>query len=212
MKGIATPDTKQSEAYVSTAALFYIFSGNTREEKASLRLPPAWRDFFSELVESKKNHLDSQDRAVVKDIRTLVRDRRDQELEDGVILQGAFRGRGAGKNSTSPDSGSQDRSKPNNANTELFKKIWADKSASPKYQAMLVRALFLLYKRVHTDEYGRNPVLNCQCGASGTRFFAQSTRTRWSSSVVRQDGKYPLPLRRRLHPPVMVTDFGCLQW
>ncbi|KAF4121009.1 ATP-dependent RNA helicase DHX29 [Geosmithia morbida] len=71
MNSIATPDAKQSEAYIATTALFYIFSGNTREEKVSLRLPPAWRDLFSELGKAKKNHLDSQDRDVVKYLRTL---------------------------------------------------------------------------------------------------------------------------------------------
>lgn len=138
MNGVATPDSKQSEAYVATAAIFHIFSGNAREEKVSLRLPPVWRDFFSELAEAKKNRLDSEDRTIVKKLRTLVRQRRDQELEDGVIIQGAFRGRGAAKTlRDSPDSGSQDRSRPSNAGSEFYKKIWAEKSSSKKYQTML---------------------------------------------------------------------------
>ena len=139
MATIATPDTKQSEAYVATSAIFYIFSGNTREEKVGLRLPPVWRDLFSELAEAKKNHLDSQDRTVVRGLRTLVRQRRDQELEDGVIIQGAFRGRGTPKGvRDSSDNGNRDQSRPDNTGSDHYRKIWADKSSTRKYQTMLV--------------------------------------------------------------------------
>ncbi|KAH6899625.1 P-loop containing nucleoside triphosphate hydrolase protein [Thelonectria olida] len=138
MNGVATPDSKQSEAYIATAALYYTFSGNAKEEKIGIRLPPVWRDLWSNLAEARKNQIDSQDRAVVKDLRALVRERHDQELEDGVILQGAFRGRGAGRNlPDSGDDGSQDRARQAGGNTEYYQKIWLDKSRTPKYQKML---------------------------------------------------------------------------
>lgn len=138
MNGIATPDTKQSEAYIATAALYYTFSGNPKEEKVGIRLPPVWRDLWSELAEARKNQIDAQDRTVVKDLRALVRERHDQELEDGVILQGAFRGRGAAKNlHDAGEDGSQDRARQSASNSEHYQKIWADKSSSRKYQIML---------------------------------------------------------------------------
>ncbi|EEU44989.1 uncharacterized protein NECHADRAFT_41135 [Fusarium vanettenii 77-13-4] len=71
MTGIATPDSKQSEAYISTAALFYTFSGNPKEEKVGLRLPHVWKDFWTELAEARKAQIDEQDRVVVKDLRAL---------------------------------------------------------------------------------------------------------------------------------------------
>jgi hypothetical protein len=139
MTGLATPDSKQSEACVATYALFYTFSGNAREEKVGLRLPPAWRDLWSELSDAKKIQSDSQDRAVVKELRDLVRKRQDQELEDGVILQGAFRGRAAAKvTQESGDSANHDRARQVNGNPELYKKIWTEKSSTRKYQTMLV--------------------------------------------------------------------------
>jgi ATP-dependent RNA helicase DHX29 len=142
MTGIATPDTKQSEAFAATSALFCIFSGNNREEKVGMKLPPVWRDLWTELAEAKKNKADAQDRSVVKSLRDLVRQRQDQELEDGVILQGAFRGRGNAKNmQDSNDHTSQERSKQNSGSAEIFKKIWADKSRTGKFQAMLVSLL-----------------------------------------------------------------------
>lgn len=139
MTGIATPDNKQSESYAATAALFYIFSGNPREEKVNLRLPATWKDLWTELAENKKSQLDSQDRAVVRVLRDMVRKRHDQELEDGVILQGAFRGRATAKSSHNPsEAGSQDRAKQVNGGEEIYRKIWADKSSTRKFQTMLV--------------------------------------------------------------------------
>ncbi|TWU71680.1 hypothetical protein ED733_001698 [Metarhizium rileyi] len=135
MKTIAASDSKQSEAYISTAALFHIFNGNSKEEKVSLRLPPVWKDIWSEMAEAKKNHVDTQDREEVRSLRTMVRQRQDQELEDGVL---AFRGRGAAKSTSDPtQSGSSDRLKLNPASAELLQKIWTDKASTAKFQSML---------------------------------------------------------------------------
>ncbi len=138
MSAVATPDVKQSEAFVSTVALFYVFSNSPREEKVNLRLPPVWRDLWSELAESKKSVSDAQDRTVVKALRDLIRQRLDQELEDGVILQGAFRGRGANKPQGDTNEGNQSRLKQNIGNGDTMRTIWAEKSGSHKYQKMLV--------------------------------------------------------------------------
>lgn len=137
MTNVATPDTKQSEAYIATVALFHIFNGNPKDEKVNLKLPPVWRDFWSEMAEAKKSHLDSQDRLVVKQIRALVRQRHDQELEDGVVLQGAFRGRNNAKtNSDGTELGHAERAK-HVESDESLKKMWALKSNRKKYEAML---------------------------------------------------------------------------
>lgn len=140
MAGVATPDARQSEAYIATSALFHIFSGNAKDEKVALRLPPAWRDLWNEMAEARKNRLDSQDREVVRSLRTLVRQRHDQELEDGVILQGAFRGRGIPKASQdSSGSGQSDRKGQDPVAADEIKKTWANKSGTRRFQAMLVR-------------------------------------------------------------------------
>ncbi|KAM0444277.1 hypothetical protein ACHAO4_010319 [Trichoderma viride] len=137
MTNVATPDTKQSEAYIATVALFHIFNGNPKDEKVNLKLHPVWRDFWSEMAEAKKSHLDAQDRLVVKQIKALVRQRQDQELEDGVVLQGAFRGRNNGKASSDGiESGHAERAKHVEIDENL-KKMWALKSSRKKYEAML---------------------------------------------------------------------------
>ncbi|PON23651.1 hypothetical protein TGAM01_v207594 [Trichoderma gamsii] len=137
MTNVATPDTKQSEAYIATVALFHIFNGNPKDEKVNLKLHPVWRDFWSEMAEAKKSHLDAQDRLVVKQIKALVRQRQDQELEDGVVLQGAFRGRNNGKaSSDGVESGHAERTKHIEIDENL-KKMWTLKSGRKKYEAML---------------------------------------------------------------------------
>lgn len=159
MVGVATPDAKQSEAFAATSALFHVFSANTREEKVGLRLPPVWRDLWTELAEAKKSHLDAQDRTVVEGLRSLVRKRQVQELEDGYLLAGAFRGRGAAKTLQDPsDHGLQDRSRQINLNADLYKHIWADKSSTHKFQVMLVsqdNICRILYKHADPPKQSR---------------------------------------------------------
>lgn len=138
MTSVATPDQKQSEAYIATVALFSIFS-STKEEKVFMRLPPVFRELWSELAENKKAQEDSVDRAAIKDLRAMVRQRQDRELEDGVLLQGAFRGRGSQRNTN--DTGSEtgyERGGRNILDPEYYQRIWADKASKPKFQAMLV--------------------------------------------------------------------------
>ncbi|KAI1455583.1 P-loop containing nucleoside triphosphate hydrolase protein [Annulohypoxylon moriforme] len=137
MTSIATPDSKQSEAYIATLALFVVF-GSTREEKVFMRLPQVWREFWSELVEEKKNQMDAADRMAIKDLRAMVRQKQDQDLEDGVLLQGAFRGRASqrGTNETGDDS-ILERGVMNALGPEYYQRIWAEKSSTPRFQAML---------------------------------------------------------------------------
>ncbi|KAI1136284.1 P-loop containing nucleoside triphosphate hydrolase protein [Hypoxylon sp. FL0543] len=136
MSSVATPDSRQSEAYIATLALFVIF-GSTKEEKVFPGLPSVWREFWSELAEEKKNQADAADRAAIKDLRAMVRQKQDQELEDGVVLKGAFRRRThRNANESSDDSGAE-RGTANGPGPEYYQRIWADKSSTPRYQAML---------------------------------------------------------------------------
>ncbi|KAI1291588.1 ATP dependent RNA helicase [Xylaria venustula] len=137
MEAVSTPDSKQSEAYVATVAMFAVF-GSTKEEKIFLRLPAVWRELWSEFAEEKKNQADAADRVAIKELRTIIRRRQDQELEDGVLLQGAFRGRGNQRVSKDGnDDSSIDRSSVNAYGPEYYQKIWFDKASTPRFQAML---------------------------------------------------------------------------
>lgn len=138
MVGVATPDAAKSEAFLATYALFHIFAFAGKEDKVYLRLPPVWRDLYLEYFDIRKDQLDAADRAEVRELRSLVRQRRDQELEDGVVLQG-FRGKVAARNqSDSKVRPSQERVKPVPETDERLQEMWAAKSSTPKFQAMLV--------------------------------------------------------------------------
>ncbi|RYO83781.1 hypothetical protein DL764_009424 [Monosporascus ibericus] len=139
MSSIATPDPKQSEAYVATVALFSIFS-STKEGKVFLRLPAIWRDLWSELVEEKKAQEDAADRETIRGLRAMVRRKQDQELEDGVLLQGAFRGRATQRNTNDiAEESTLERANRNIPEPEYYQRIWAEKASTPKFQAMLFR-------------------------------------------------------------------------
>ncbi|TPX16559.1 uncharacterized protein E0L32_003853 [Thyridium curvatum] len=138
MTGVATPDKKQSEAYVATAALFLVFGSSSKEEKVAMRLPAAWKDLWTEFADARKSEADAKDRQAIKELRSIVRERRDQELEDGVLLQGAFRGRAGPRGAAdAQDDGLSDKSKAQASNPEYYQKIWSDKSSTPKFQNML---------------------------------------------------------------------------
>lgn len=72
MKSIATPNASQSEAYVSTAALFFIFASFPKEEKVYLRLPPAWRDLWAEMSEFRRQQLDADDRNSLRKLQRMI--------------------------------------------------------------------------------------------------------------------------------------------
>jgi ATP-dependent RNA helicase DHX29 len=143
MVAISTPETKQSESYIATLALFLIFGSSAREDKVFLRLPAQWRDLWTELAEKKKEKLDEIDRASVRVFRDMVRRKRDQEEEDGVLIQGAFRNRGTPRPEATESSG--DKSSRLILAPEVYQKIWADKTSTPNYQMMLVCFPHLLY-------------------------------------------------------------------
>lgn len=137
MMSIATPDAKQSEPYIATIALFSIFGSSAKEEKVAMRLPPVWKDLWSEFAEAKKNKADEQDRNILRHIRDLVRKRVEQELEDGVLIQG-FKGRGQSRNQTDSDQSDHERAKHQPYGPEYYQNIWLQKSSSPKFHQMLV--------------------------------------------------------------------------
>lgn len=135
MTETATPDDTQSQAFIATTALFLVFGSSGKEEKVSLRLPSQWRDLWNEYAEAKKNETDAHDRTAIRELRSLVRKRRDQEEEDGVLLSGAFRGRNNGRNGAeNADALAEKRA---SIDPSFYQNIWQKKSSSHKYQMML---------------------------------------------------------------------------
>lgn len=138
MTAISTPDTKQSEAYIATVALFVIFGSSSREDKVVLRLPATWRDLWTEFANEKKEKADELDRESIRTLRDMVREKKDQELEDGVLLKGAFKGRGASRTIDNGGESMTDNASRSSLTPEAYQKIWWEKSNTPSYQYMLV--------------------------------------------------------------------------
>jgi ATP-dependent RNA helicase DHX29 len=140
---ISTPSVQQSEAYISTAALYSIFSGSTKEDKSYIRLPSVWRDLYKEFLEVKKDRNDALDRATIKELRSIVKEQVDREEDEGVVLTNRFRKRNqaSGAVSEAEDSGRDEARFV--ANAERLKELWAQKSRTPAYQRMLVSRMNL---------------------------------------------------------------------
>lgn len=131
MVSISTPDVQQSEAYVSTVALFLIFG----EEKVYLRLPPIWRDLWAEMSALKKNQIDAADLDVLKGIRSFVTEYDRSVLGNTPVPNGdntpVLEGKSDGFNATISED-------------EVFTpapkdlaQIWSSKASTPSYRAML---------------------------------------------------------------------------
>lgn len=142
MSSIAAPDAKQSEAYVATIALFMVSASSSKDDKAALRLPPTWRDLYNELAEQRKEKVDTKDRNAIRVFRDMVRTKRDQELDDGVILHSAFRNRGAGRGADGGEAGQNNGDGQVLQPPEFYQRIWHDKSSTHTYQSMLVSLVF----------------------------------------------------------------------
>lgn len=135
MTSISTPTTSQSEAYVSTAALYFIFASFPKEEKVYLRLPPVWRDLWAELSEFTKQKLDAEDRNTLRDLQRMISGLKSSD-QRGI---------------STPNNGSEIRVRKNGVDETPrlvsddpilvsprdVVQVWSCKVSTPHYQAML---------------------------------------------------------------------------
>lgn len=132
MMSDATPDAAQSEAYISTAAMFLIFSSVPKEEKAYLRLPPVWKDLWAELSELKRNRDMIADRKELQEVRALV----DARPRDDV--QASREPRAIVSDFSSLKVGTaQTKTELAQESPEHLHTLWMSKSATPSFRNML---------------------------------------------------------------------------
>ena len=135
MTSIATPDASQSEGYVSTVALFILFSAISKEEKVHFRLPGAWRDLWAELSAAVKAKSDAADRNLLRELRSMVSDQKEKLAEAAENISqnretyskhndAAIADQGIGSWDPTPD-------------TSELKALWASKTSTPLFQRML---------------------------------------------------------------------------
>ena len=131
----AAVSVEQSESFIATVALFSISAASAKEEKVYLRLPPNWRDVYRELLEHRKDRIDTEDRDAVKYYRSIVQDQIDNEESDGVVLTNRWKARNQGGTSSSPSNSGYSTPIPEN---QSLRELWTQKASSPSYQHMLV--------------------------------------------------------------------------
>ena len=132
---IAAVSEQQSEGFISTVALFGLFSTSTKEEKVCLRLPAVWRDLYRELVEQEQTGIDAADRSAIKQFRTIIQDQVEQEEADGVVLTSRFKQRNQG--TSTPPIKSGPSLKPSLVGLDSLKDLWFQKSSTSAFQHML---------------------------------------------------------------------------
>lgn len=172
MTHLAAPEIAQSEAYAATAALFLIFSGSPKEEKAHLRLPPSFRYLWDEFATAKREHILAVDGAAVKEVRELVEKNRpsDDDSDDEVVFNASSRRRldgASGANTPITRTGTPRPPAPEVL--EELQQLWQRKVATPAYQRMLLGRMNLpmfQFKASALDTIQRNQV-TILCGETG---------------------------------------------
>lgn len=138
MVSISCPTEAQTEAYISTVAMFLIFASSPKEEKVHLRLPSTWRDLWKELSQLKKDQDEAADRHVLRELRNVI-------AESGQTDEG-LEGKSNGitpkpPNNESTSAGSHewqgDSLSPPTIRSDDIKALWASKLSTPSYQHML---------------------------------------------------------------------------
>ena len=167
MTGEATIDLGQSEAYAATVALFLIFSDSPKEEKAHMRLPPAYRDLWDELVQTKREYTDAKDRQQVKELRTMIEseikaDDDDDDGDEGVVFNANLRRlNGNASGAATPTSRPLTPRLDNMDASQALQDIWTRKVSTQSYQRMLLARMNLPMfhaKASAIEAIGRNQV------------------------------------------------------
>ena len=170
MVKVACSDTTQSEGYISTAALFLLFSNSPKEEKSALRLPPAFRDLWQEFVEARREKRDAADRETIKSLREVIRHTTEQEAEEDVVLTAGFRNRQKGLSGIStPVDGESKILRGGIEESQVLKDMWLRKVSSPAYQYMLQSRMGLpmfQFREVALAAVEKNQVV-ILCGETG---------------------------------------------
>ena len=141
MVSLSCPTEAQSEAYVSTVAMFLIFASSSKEEKVHLRLPSTWRDLWKELLQLKKDADEAADRQVLRELRNMI--------AENALADNSLNGTSNSGTQTVPKNHPiavdlhQRQETPNVLPCDDLKALWASKSSTVTYQRMLMSRMNL---------------------------------------------------------------------
>lgn len=132
MDTIATATAIQAESYISTVALFLVFSHSPKERKAYMKLSTAWKDLWDELTQEKKNFDDKNNRKTLKNIQRVVTDYI-STLEHDVVLTGNFKKRVNGLGTE--EAADTFKTKPPE-DPEYLTNLWTERAVTSSYKKM----------------------------------------------------------------------------
>ena len=135
MLGISSPDPIQSEAFISTVALFILFASSPKEEKAHLRLPAAFKFLWDEMTEKRKDTIAVGDREELREIRRAVEEYNEKHVTHAAPISKsrilAIDLTHLGSNTTVL------HSEINTVIPEALAELWLSRASSPAYINML---------------------------------------------------------------------------
>ena len=172
---IATVSAEQSEAFISSVALFSIFAASAKEDKAGcptlqLYSSPAWRDVYKNLLEVRQSRIDAADRDRVKYFQSMIQDRLDDEESEGVVLTSRFRARNQAAASSNSSASGQNTPP---AIHDSLKELWHNKASTYAFQYMLSARANLpvfAYRQMILSTIDQHQV-TIICGETGQYFF-----------------------------------------
>ena len=135
MISVACPDTIQSEAFISTVALFLVFA-STPEQKVYMRLPSVWRTLWDEFARLSREHNDAKDRDVLRELRDIIQETESSDKQTNWT-------RAVDENDTlltkgEPKSNMSESFRPPIApSPDQMKAVWTAKERASSYQKML---------------------------------------------------------------------------
>jgi ATP-dependent RNA helicase DHX29 len=133
MQQIAAPTAAQSEAYISTVALFALCLTTPGQQKMSLRMPPVWRNVWHELSQARQIVVETAEKEEIKHINLLI-DNVTKEFESRQE-QVQMPPISAEKNESIDDSKHSTMSTAK-TDTDIVRQEWATKSSKIQFQRM----------------------------------------------------------------------------
>ena len=178
MASVACPDNVQSEAYISTVALFLLFA-STSEQKVYMRLPAVWRDLWEELSSINKEHVDAERRSVLRELQRMIEESEHDKSQ--VVSESAIPEKTAIPDQQSLETRTSiplQQSSP--LSSEELKNVWRTKEQASSYQRMLTTR-----KKLPIHSFKRDLLLTIAdhqvvilCGETGCGKSTQGTLSR----------------------------------
>ena len=133
MEAISCVSKAQSEAYVSTLALFLSFSLSPKEERSRLRLPSVWKIFWDDLQNTGKEQEKAQNLATLQRLKALIKIRAVEGRTENIQKKNLERFADVRGTDISSQSGTFITS----MNPSEIASSWNAKSSGSSYRAML---------------------------------------------------------------------------